>query len=270
MSQSQPRPILKGDLCYLIVETSTLHQPFHVTSHVGGFYVNRSNAVTFDPRPAARPCAGRTLVALFRQLDPKFADAMQLLIKQSGALPSLLLTQPTFPIHLWALPTGIEVQPSPTRAAGTLQQVLDPPELPGQARDWNDEYQALRELPIDTPEGRLMREQALYRLTSDFVQAAAAAAVAIVNGNAVALDGSEERTRQIFLYNNIFVAFSNSAVQAQAGVGGEAAGHVISNKEHTAVAAIDALQPPGASTLLNAAVDYAGYRLIAQAIIPGA
>ena len=141
--------------------------------------------------------------------------------------------------------------------------------MPCQARDWNEEYQSLRELPSETIDERIVRDQALHRLTSEFVQAAAAAAVAVVHGNAVALDTAERREGQVFLYNNIFLAFATSARQAEPTPGADLAAHAFASKERLVVAAVDHVRPPELATLLNAVVDYAGHRVVAQAIMPG-
>jgi protein TIF31 len=125
-------------------------------------------------------------------------------------------------------------------------------------------------MPADTAEARLVRDQALYRLTSAFVRAAAQAAVAVVHGNTVTLDPTEAKENQIFLVNNIFLAHASCACQTQPSIIGAAAAHVAASKERLAVAAIESVRPPGVSTLLNAVIDFAGHRIIAQAIIPGA
>ena len=122
-----------GDLCYLLVETATLKQTFQITAHIGGFFVNASNVNQFDPRPAARACAGRNLVAVLRQLDPAFHESLSALHKQPAELPSVLLLTPAFPVYPWTLPPQPHL-PSPGRGATYLQPLLDLPELPGQVR----------------------------------------------------------------------------------------------------------------------------------------
>ena len=122
-----------GDLFYLTVETTTLKQTFHITAHVGGFYVNRSNAGQFDPRPAARPCAAGNLVGLLKQLDPNFGASWQALCEATSATPPALSSAPAFPHFPWA----VQPQPpmiAPTRAAAVWTQPLDQPEVPGQVR----------------------------------------------------------------------------------------------------------------------------------------
>ena len=122
-----------GDLFYLTVETTTLKQTFHITAHVGGFYVNRSNAGQFDPRPAVRPCAAGNLVGLLKQLDPNFGASWQALCEATSATPPALASAPAFPHFPWA----VQPQPpmiAPTRAAAVWSQPLDQPEVPGQVR----------------------------------------------------------------------------------------------------------------------------------------
>jgi hypothetical protein len=117
-----------------VVETTTLKQAIHVTSHVGGFYINRTSPSSFDPRPAPRACAATSLVALLRQVDPQFAAALRTLMQGLSSTPALLQTPPPFDVHPWAVPSILDAFPSPSRAASTLQVALDQPEMPGQVR----------------------------------------------------------------------------------------------------------------------------------------
>lgn len=52
----------------------------------------------------------------------------------------------------------------------------------GSVRDWNEEYQCVKELPRDTLEQRITRARSLSKIQSEFVDAATQGAVAVVQG----------------------------------------------------------------------------------------
>ena len=89
------------------------------------------------------------------------------------------------------------------------------------ARDWNEELQTTRELPRKNLPERLLRERAIFKVRimmimmtmmitisdqvhSDFVSAATRGAMAVIDGNVMAINLGEEAKMQMFIWNNIF------------------------------------------------------------------
>ena len=64
--------------------------------------------------------------------------------------------------------------------------------IPGQTRDWNEELQTTRELPRKNLPERLIRERAIFKVHSDFVVAATRGAIAVVDGNIMAINPGED------------------------------------------------------------------------------
>ena len=74
----------------------------------------------------------------------------------------------------------------------------------GQTRDWNEELQTTRELSRKNLPERLLRERAVFKVHSDFVSAATRGAIAVIDGNVMAINPGEDPKMQMFIWNNIF------------------------------------------------------------------
>ena len=60
-----------------------------------------------------------------------------------------------------------------------------------QLRDWNEEIQTTRELPVASLQHRVFRDRALFKAHSDFVQAAVRGGIAAVDGHLHPLNPAE-------------------------------------------------------------------------------
>lgn len=141
--------------------------------------------------------------------------------------------------------------------------------IPGQTRDWNEELQTTRELPRRTLPERLLRERAVFKVHSDFVSAATRGAVAVVDGNVMAINPGEDPKMQMFIWNNIFFSLGFDVRDHYKEVGGDAAAFVAPRNDLQGVRVYSATDTEGLHTLGTVVVDYRGYRVTAQSIIPG-
>lgn len=98
--------------------------------------------------------------------------------------------------------------------------------IPGQTRDWNEELQTTRELPRKTLPERLLRERAIFKVHSDFVAAATRGAMAVIDGNVMAINPGEEAKMQMFIWNNIFFSLGFDVRDHYKDLGGDAAAFV--------------------------------------------
>ena len=73
--------------------------------------------------------------------------------------------------------------------------------IPGQTRDWNEELQTTRELPRKSLPDRLIRERAIFKVHSDFVVAATRGAMAVIDGNIMAINPGEDAKWVICVFN---------------------------------------------------------------------
>ena len=98
--------------------------------------------------------------------------------------------------------------------------------IPGQTRDWNEELQTTRELPRKNLPERLLRERAIFKVHSDFVSAATRGAVAVIDGNVMAINPGEDAKMQMFIWNNIFFSLGFDVRDHYKELGGDAAAFV--------------------------------------------
>ena len=75
-------------------------------------------------------------------------------------------------------------------------------------RDWNEEFQVVKDFPKANFVQRVQRDRAVQKVYNDFLDAAIKGAIAIVNGNLIPLNPNESEKQQVFVYNYIFFSFS--------------------------------------------------------------
>uniref|UniRef100_A0A8C5AJM2 Clustered mitochondria protein homolog n=1 Tax=Gadus morhua TaxID=8049 RepID=A0A8C5AJM2_GADMO len=141
--------------------------------------------------------------------------------------------------------------------------------IPGQTRDWNEELQTTRELARKNLPERLLRERAIFKVHSDFAAAATRGAMAVIDGNVMAINPGEETRMQMFIWNNIFFSLGFDVRDHYRELGGDAAAHAAPTNDLNGVRAYGAVDVEGLYTLGTVVVDYRGYRVTAQSIIPG-
>jgi len=104
---------------------------------------------------------------------------------------------------------------------------------------------------------------------SDFVSAAARGAVAVIDGNIMAINPGEGHKMQMFIWSNIFFSLGFDVRDHYKELGGDAAAHVAPRNDLQGVAAYSSIDLEGLYTLGTVVIDYRGYRVTAQSIIPG-
>ena len=141
--------------------------------------------------------------------------------------------------------------------------------IPGQTRDWNEELQTTRELPRKNLPERLLRERAIFKVHSDFVSAATRGAMAVIDGNVMAINPGEDPKMQMYIWNNIFFSLGFDVRDHYKDLGGDAAAYVAPKNDLQGVKVFNAVDLEGLYTLGTVVIDYRGYRVTAQSIIPG-
>lgn len=141
--------------------------------------------------------------------------------------------------------------------------------IPGQTRDWNEELQTTRELPRKTLPERLLRERAIFKVHGDFVIAATRGAMAVIDGNVLAINPGEDPKMQMFIWNNIFFSLGFDVRDHYKDLGGDVAAFVAPRNDLHGVRVYSAVDIEGLYTLGTVVIDYRGYRVTAQSIIPG-
>ncbi|KAI1327847.1 putative eukaryotic translation initiation factor 3 subunit CLU1/TIF31 [Xylariaceae sp. FL0255] len=264
----------KGHLLYLLVTTNEGEQ-YQITSHVGGFYVNKSSNSKFDPLPRAAPKANsaHSLLTLLAQISPSFSSSFEELLQYNNRRDPLSTFQMTnaIPAAPWLVPS----QSSPLCAhssditrtqEGYLIAGVDNTDT---LRDWNEEFQSARELPKETVQDRVFRERFMSKLFADYTDAAARGAILVARGEVTPLNPTEGRDAQIFVYNNVFFSFGADGVGTFTSEGGDDAARVATGKDVNGVRIVNQLDIDGLYSPATVVVDYLGKRIVGQTVVPG-
>ncbi|KAJ3589840.1 hypothetical protein NHX12_010681 [Muraenolepis orangiensis] len=259
---------MHGDLLYLNVVTVE-GRDLNVTASTRGFYLNQSTAFTFNPKPALPKVLCHSLVELLSQVSPVFRKNFSTLQKKRVLQhPHERIATP-YQVYTWVAPPAdhaldrVRAEESPASRVGQDEHTV------GQSRDWNEELQGCRELPRSNLQERLHRERNIFKTNSDFVYAATQGAIAVVDGNVMAMNPGEEPRRHMFIWNNLFFSLGLDVADHYRPLGGNAAAHAAAICELRGVQAYAALDVEGLFTLGTVLVDYHGHRVVAQAIVPG-
>jgi protein TIF31 len=264
----------KGHLLYLQVTTNEGEQ-FQITSHVSGFYVNKSSNAKFDPFPKAAPKAhsAHSLLALLGDLSPSFEASFKSLQEYNNLKDPLATFQITnaTPSNPWIVPAAstplVAHQADITRTQENY--LIAGIENSETLRDWNEEFQSTRELPKDTVQDRVFRERLTSKLFADYNEAAARGAILVARGEIAPLNPTEGKDAQIFVYNNVFFSFGADGVGTFASEGGDEAARAAVGKDVMGVRMVNQLDIDGLFTPGTVVVDYLGKRIVGQSIVPG-
>lgn len=93
--------------------------------------------------------------------------------------------------------------------------------------------------------------------------------MAVIDGNVMAINPGEEIKMQMFIWNNIFFSFGFDVRDHYKELGGDHAAHVAATHDLKGVQAYSDLDIEDLYVLGTVVLDYRGYRVTAQSIIPG-
>ena len=264
----------KGHLLYLQLTTNEGEQ-YHITSHISGFFVNKSSNSKFDPFPrvATKSASAHSLFSLILLLSPSFSkalDHLQEINNERDPLTNFQLTNaiPSSPWYVASSSTSLSYhQPDLTRTQETyLVAGSDNTET---LRDWNEEVQNTKEMPRDSVQDRIFRERLMSKVYAEFNDAAVRGAVLVARGEVAPLNPTEALNAQIFICNNVFYSFGADGVGTFASEGGDEAARVAVSKDVAGVKAVNQLDVEKLATAATIIVDYLGKRIVAQSIVPG-
>jgi protein TIF31 len=264
----------KGHLLYLVVNTNENEQ-HHITSHVSGFYVNKSSNASFDPSPRDAPKArhAHSLLNLLEHISPSFQDSFQKLLEHNAQKELLTIFQLSnaIPANPWLVPApnSALTRHEPDLARTQESYLISGVENTETLRDWNEEFQSTREMPKEAVHDRVFRERLTSKLFADYNDAATRGAMLVARGEIAPLNPTEAKDAQIFVYNNIFYSFGADGVGTFGTEGGDEAARVAVGKDVFGVRAVNNLDVPNLFTSGTVVVDYLGKRIVGQSIVPG-
>lgn len=259
---------LHGDLMYLYVVTME-DKRFHISACPKGFYINQSTDDVFNPKPDNPSHLSHSLIDLLSQISPSFKRAFSQMQKKRTLRHAFERVATPYQVYTWSSPQ-LEHTIDAIRAEDAFSSKLGYEEhIPGQTRDWNEELQTTRELPRKTLPDRLLRERAIFKVHGDFVIAATRGAMAVIDGNVLAINPGEDPKMQMFIWNNIFFSLGFDVRDHYKELGGDVAAYVAPRNDLHGVRVYSAVDVEGLYTLGTVVIDYRGYRITAQSIIPG-
>jgi protein TIF31 len=139
------------------------------------------------------------------------------------------------------------------------------------SRDWNEEFQVCKDLPKDNVFQRIQRDRAFYKIYYDFIEAARKGAVAIANKSIPALNPMDEELQHVFVYNQIFFSFAIDNKESFKDVSSTDSNPSFTATNHDVLGlrSLQVIDIDGLHIIATCHVNYKGYRVIAQSIIPG-
>uniref|UniRef100_A0A8C2Z820 Clustered mitochondria protein homolog n=1 Tax=Cyclopterus lumpus TaxID=8103 RepID=A0A8C2Z820_CYCLU len=252
---------MHGDLMYLCMVTVE-ERHVSVTASTRGFYLNQSTTYTFNPKPANPSFLSHSLVELLSQISPAFKKNFTALQKTRVQKHPFERIATPFQVYSW---DGSAKTPYTSRLGYEEH-------IPGQTRDWNEELQTTRELPRKNLPERLLRERAIFKVLSivTLQQLPLEAPWQSLIGNVMAINPWRGNAHADGLSgNNIFFSLGFDVRDHYRELGGDAAAHAAPTNDLNGVRAYGAVDVEGLYTLGTVVVDYRGYRVTAQSIIPG-
>jgi len=93
--------------------------------------------------------------------------------------------------------------------------------------------------------------------------------MAVINGNVPPINPMEPKKCHLYIYNNLFFSFALDGRDVFKDVGGDSAAYRSVNNDLLGVRAFNTVDVDKLYTVATAIVDYRGYRVVAQSIIPG-
>ena len=140
----------------------------------------------------------------------------------------------------------------------------------GSHRDWNEEYQQCKSMPMNTISDKVMRARALYKIEQDFKLASQNGAEAIMSGFVQPINPMDPPSSYVYVFNSIFFSLSvpgagrDSAADAKekngedVSIGGENVVDTITSLKHDlqGVVALNNADVPGLHTLATCVMDY--------------
>lgn len=259
---------MKGDLMYLHVITLE-DKRYHLTGSTKGFFVNHSTDDTFNPKADNQHKIHHSLVDLLNSLSPNFKKTFAAIQNKRTLKHPFERIGTPFQVNSWLSPQFEHTVDWFRAEDSNAAKLGHEDHIPGHSRDWNEEVQATKELPRKSLPERLVRERAMFKVHSDFVNAATRGAMAVVESNIMAINPGEDSKIQMFIWNNMFFSLGFDVKDHYIDFGGDHAAYTAPINDLQGVRALNVLDIDGLYTLGTVVIDYKGFRVTAQSIIPG-
>ncbi|XWS32553.1 hypothetical protein CRYUN_Cryun23aG0167800 [Craigia yunnanensis] len=198
---------LVGDLIYLDIVTLE-GSKYCITGTTKMFYVNSSTGNVLDPRPSKAGSDATTLIGLLQKISSKFKKAFREIMERKATAHPFENVQSLLPPNSWLELYSVPDYKCDSARAEDALTLSYGSELIGMQRDWNEELQSCREFPHTTPQEKILRDRALYKVTSDFVDAAISGAIGVINRCIPPINPTDPKCFHMYVHNNIFFSFA--------------------------------------------------------------
>jgi protein TIF31 len=257
---------MKGDFHYLTIVTLE-GKRYHVTCSAKGFFVNRSTDSVFSAEKSELFGNYLTLPELLGAISPQFLKNFALLRKELGKIHPceyLMTFNHNYP---WTI-SPPENKNDPGRM---MDQVLSAVDTLNTlcARDWNEDLQSAKELPKNSAQNRVYRDQAVCRSNAEYIEAALKGAMGVINGTIPSISAADDELSKMYIHNNIFFSEGYDNREQYEKYGGREAAHAATGKDIDGIRLVESCGFDDIYTLGTAVIDYKGQRVVAQTIVPG-
>jgi len=291
LAPPSPRRQLLGDLCHLRINITEKEAVF-VTAVRDGFCQNKSTTALLNPAPhRVKPNLHHSLLDCLSETSPKFSQMWNAALE--AAQERLALTSRDEPLQaLYRVAKNSQmssldavfVRPSwlvPLPPTHLKDEIAHPP-LPliqdtygldwtsGIQRDWNEELQSAREMPVSTIQERLERARVIHKVLLDFGDASYKSVKAIYEGQIQPMNPNEPTRSHVYLHNFIFISRAvDAGVETFKMSCGDRAAKKAASRDAQCMAILHRMDVSGLYTLATVLVDYLGTRYVCQSVVPG-
>lgn len=273
-----PQQRVKGDLLYLSL-TTLENDTFQITCNHAGFFINKSSTSKFNPVMKTDKVNAKQflLFNLVKQISPSFEKILGLNLSNLHLKfknpESYLIPSNSVPNYPWIVELDNKDDDEQLHNSDLSQNLIftldNGPDGANLIKDWNEEFQSIKELPKQSINERILRDKLLFKLICDFNKTATSTAIHIVNGDIMAMNVSEDPYQLTYLRNGIFYSFSIDATGCFEMSGKDEAARYTSGKDLATIKLLNKFESNDIHNLLTCIVDYMGKRIICQAPIPG-
>ncbi|QEU58124.1 Clu1 [Kluyveromyces lactis] len=253
----------KGHLLYL--QASTLeNETFHITTSISGFYVNKSSSVKFDPSPKDEFEPKFNLIDLLTQVSKKFHQHVTSLRNKLSSTDSAQYVKPAscFLSKPWL------VSQLPSNNGDFMRTQLEHFNNDDE-RNFCDEFQAIKDLEINSSYDRLKNEKITAGLIHEFNTEAVKGAMAIFNNELTPIDPGTTGENAVYFHKSLIFSFVADVSGTYSSIGGNEAAYAVANQDLQIINSLNRLGLKGIRHCLTAIIDYAGHRLLVQSPVPG-
>lgn len=262
---------------YLVLRTlENPSQDIGITCTANGFYRNDSNEKTnqFSPSPSTRnpPCYSYTLAGTINQLSPAFSKNLQVYFNSILKTEPYFLSQNPTKTYNWIETESSESDVKITNNESIIQTLMPLYGLdPKVNRDWNEEFQVVKNFPVENFMQRVQKDRAINKVYNDFLDVAQKGAMAIVEGKLTPLNPNEPIKSHVYVFNQIFFSFAIDVPNSYSDCTSieNSPSFTQSNHDMLGLKQLSALDVEGLHLLATCLINFRGHRVICQSIIPG-